>query len=353
MNAVMKFFRWWIEELARVVEPLAVRRGRAPAVVIVQRGDRFVCLRGGRKGLKETGSVEMAAAGGSDVLKKLKGQEVELRLDKDVVLDKGLTLPAAGQQYLDAILRHQIERLTPWAADHVVFDYVVDGSAPAGDGQVAIRLVATSKEAVGAAMGPLVDAGIRPSAVGIDSDPLDKQSPIDLQDESKAQRQSSIRRGVAVGLAAAAAVILILGGLQTWEVMQLSGESAAVRAAVDQRRAVIAEAVARTTSSDEYRMLAARKAGAVPMVVLLEDLSNTIPKNTYLTELNVEGDTVRINGLSSAVPPLIELVENSDILSEAAFGAPTTRSEDGEGDTFQVVAKIAPPSPPADGEAGQ
>ncbi len=343
MNAVVNFFKWWVEELARIIEPLTIRRGAAPAYVLVQDGERLICLRGGRRGMKEIGVVEAGAAAGSDVLKKLKNQTVELRLDQDMVLDKQLTLPSAGQQYMDAILRHQMERLTPWAADRVAFDYVTDGAAPAAEGQVAIRLVATSRDTVAAALAPLEAAGIKPRSVGTAADPFDHQSPVDLQDVSKGERQSSLRRAVAVGMAAAAAIIVIVGGVQTWEMVRLSAESAEVQAAVEARRRVIAEAVARTTSSDEYRALAARKSSAVPMVVLLEELSKTIPANTYVTELNIEGSTVRINGMSSEVPALIELLEDAETLEAAEFGAPTTRNEKGGRDSFQIVVRIGQP----------
>ena len=99
----------------------------------------------------------------------------------------------------------------------------------------------------------------------------------------------------------------------------------------------MAGAVARTTSSDEYRALAARKSLAVPMVVLLEELSKTIPANTFVTELNVEGSTVRINGMSSAVPALLELLEDAATLDGAAFGPPPTPSEQGGRYTFHIL----------------
>jgi general secretion pathway protein L len=343
MNAVVRFFKWWVEELARVVEPLVGRRAAPVDYALVQEGDRFVCVRGGRKGSKEVGSIGAGASVEADLLKRLKGQNVELRLDPDLVLDKKLTLPTAGQQYLDAILRHQIERLTPWAADHVAFDYVVDTTEPVPEGQVSIRLVATARETVNGALAELAGLGIKPRSVGTAADALDHQSPVNLQDDSRTERRSSLRRAVGVGLVATAAVIVILGGLQTFELVRLSQESADVQAAVEARRRVIAEAVARTTTSDAYRALAARKAAAVPMVVLLDELSKIIPADTYLTEISVDGEKLRVNGNSAEAPALIQILEDSPMLSEAAFGAPTTRNEKGTGDSFQIVAKIGAP----------
>ncbi len=344
MNAILTFLKWWIDELARVIEPY-VRQRSAPAdFVLRQDGDRFVCLRSARKGVTDVGVIRAGGSLEGDLLKRLRRQDVEVRLDPTLVLDKTLTLPAAGQQYLDAILRHQIERLTPWAADHVAFDYVIETGQKAPEGQVAIRLVATARETVTQAMALLAEMGIKPRKVGTASDPLDRQSPVDLQGEGKIERRSSLRRAVAVGLAATAAVVVILGGFQTFEMVRLSSESAEVQAAVEARRAVIAAAVARTTSSDEYRELASRKAAALPMVVLLEELSRTIPRNTFLTELNVEGSTLRINGTSTDATALIELLENADNLSGAEFGAPTTRNERGSGDSFQIVVQLGAPS---------
>lgn len=341
MISVREVFRWWIEELARVVEPLALRGGARAAFVLVQTGERYTCLRAGRKGMTELGQVEADALGGSDVLKKWKNQQVEVRLDPDLVLDKHLKLPAAGQQYIEAILRHQIERLTPWTAEHVAFDYVVDDDkTAAAEGQVAIRLVATARETVDGILGPLGDLGIKPTKVGTAGDPIDQPSQIDLQDSGKLERVSSLRRAVAVTLGATAALLIVIGGVQSWRVYAAEKESSEIQQAIDARRALITEAVARTTASDEYRALAARKASALPMVVLLEELSKTIPENTYLTELNVEGNTVRINGSSSAATELIALLEDADALVDAQFGAPTTRSENGRSDSFQIVLRI-------------
>lgn len=342
MLSIGGFFKWWIDELARVVEPLAARRGGRPAYIVVQDGDHFVCNRAGRKGLTEVGRFEADSTNGSNLLKKLKNQNVELRLDPELVLDKHLSLPAAGQQYLEPILRHQIERLTPWASDHVVFDYVVGDGASDGEGQVPIRLVATARDTVRGALQPFTERSIVLRRVGTAADPLDQMSPIDLQKAGKSEREATLRRMVAAGLAGLAAVLLIIGGFQSWRLVEATRESENVQRLIDARRALIAEAVARTTASDEYRALAALKESSLPMVILLEELSTTIPDNTYLTELNVEGDTLRINGMSREAPALISLLEEAGSLADARFAAPTTRSENGRSDSFQIVVRIEP-----------
>ncbi|MEJ8574479.1 PilN domain-containing protein [Microbaculum marinum] len=352
MISVSGLYNGWIEELARIAEPLVQRSGGRPAYVVVQSGGGYGVLRHGRKGMNDLGPLDPQSAAGASLLKKMKNQQVELRLDPDQVLDKHIGLPAAGQQYIEAILRHQIERLTPWSADNVAFDYVV-GEGMASDGQVPIRLVATARGTVAEAIRPFSEAGVRLERVGTAGDPVGEASPVDLQDSGKAERVSALRRTVSLSLAAAAVVLIALGGLQSWRAYVAAQEFDEVQDAVDRRRAVIAEAVARTTASDEYRALSARKSSSLPMVVLLDELSATIPDNTYLTELNVEGNTVRINGVSREAPALISLLEDADALVDARFAAPTTRAESGKSDTFQIVAQIgAPADAPVDAAAG-
>lgn len=334
-------FGWWIGELARVLEPLAARHGRRAGFVLVESGGRYECWRISGRDATLLAAVPAGELATSDLAKKVRSRPVELRLDAAHVLDRTLSLPGASRQFLDAILRHQIERLTPWAADRVAFDYEI---ADAGDGsdeaQMRIRLVATAKETVARALAALEAAGLSAQAVGTAADPLDQASSIDLQDSSKTERRDALRRTVATGIAGFAAVAVLLGGFLSWQVYRLSGESGALSEAVDARRAVIAEAVARTASSADHQKLAARKARSLAMVLLLDELSRRIPQDTYLTELAVEGATVRINGLSAQAPELIAVIESSPMLSGAQFAAPTTRAEDGLADSFQIVARV-------------
>ena len=347
MNPVSRFLGWWIDELARVVEPLFIRHGRPAGFVVVESGGQYQAWRVAGREPVLLGSVAAGELGSADWARKLKSRPFELRLEAGQLLDRTLSLPAAGRQYLEAILRHQIERLTPWAGDRVVFDYeVVDGGETGGDDQMRIRLVATAKERGSAALAPLEAAGLNARAVGTAADPLDQASTIDLQDSSKTQRRDALRRTVAITLAAFAALAVLAGGVQSWFVYDLTVRSETLDAAIETRRSVITEAVARTADSAGHQQLAARKASALAMVLLVEELSKRIPQDTYLTELSVDGQTLRINGLSTRAPELISLIEQSPMLSAAQFAAPTTRTEDGTSDSFQIVARLPVPTQP-------
>lgn len=349
MNAVSRLLGWWVGELARAVEPLVVRFGRPAGFVVVDTAGRYQAWRVSGREPVLLGTTDAADLAAADWVKKLKSRSFELRLETGQVLDRTLSLPAAGRQYVEAILRHQIERLTPWAADRVVFDYeIVEDAAPATDDQMRIRLVATARERVAAALAPLEALGLSPRAVGTAADPLGLATSIDLQDSSKTRRRDVLRRKVGIALAAFAALVVVAGGVQSWIVYDLTKRSEALDAAIEMRRSVIAEAVARAGASASHQQLAARKASALPMVLLIEELSKRIPTDTYLTELSIDGQTLRINGLSSRATELIALIEQSPMLSAAQFAAPTTRTEDGAADSFQILARLPGQDPQGD-----
>ena len=77
-------------------------------------------------------------------------------------------------------------------------------------------------------------------------------------------------------------------------------------------------------------------------VMVLETLTKTLPDDTYLNELRIEGGNVEIAGLSGDATALIRLIEQSHKFTRATFVAPTTREPGKAGDSFQIAADIQP-----------
>jgi general secretion pathway protein L len=77
-------------------------------------------------------------------------------------------------------------------------------------------------------------------------------------------------------------------------------------------------------------------------VVLLDAVSSALPETAYLTELNLQGTTLRLIGQASDAPSLIGLLEASGHLTDVRFFAPTTRSADGVRFRFHIEARVQP-----------
>ena len=71
-----------------------------------------------------------------------------------------------------------------------------------------------------------------------------------------------------------------------------------------------------------------------------ETLSKILPDQTYVTELQLEGNKLRLTGITRDAPSLIGLIEQSGDFTRATFFAPTTRSASKTGDRFHIEAVI-------------
>ncbi len=346
MSAVSTAVGSLVDEIAEVLEPLRARNERRARYTLVERGRSYEIYRNDRTGPVFASQGFFGDLGQDKLPRQVTSQPVEVRLDAGRVLSKALQLPASSRQYLDAIVGHQVERMTPWAADRVVFDYTVDEAATNAE-QVSVRLVATSRDVLDAAVERLAGLGVKPALVGTSEDPLDRPSPVNLLQASKLGRKQALRRNVAIALAAIAVAGAAVSGFTGWRLYSLSAEAAAVQAELDEARRAVEEARSRTVNSEAYAKLLARKQGVVAMVVLVDELSKIIPAGTFLSELQIEDQGLRITGFSDDAPALIATLESAAVLKEVNFAAPTTRDEGTSQDRFEIVATIEPPAPPA------
>ncbi len=82
------------------------------------------------------------------------------------------------------------------------------------------------------------------------------------------------------------------------------------------------------------RALERRKYQSPSSVIVLEVLSQILPDHTYVTELRIEGDKLRVIGVTRDAPELIRLLERSPNFTRATFFAPTTKARVRSGRTL-------------------
>ena len=88
------------------------------------------------------------------------------------------------------------------------------------------------------------------------------------------------------------------------------------------------------------RALVQRKNQSPSAVIALEILSQILPDDTYVSELRIEGDKVRLSGITHDAPRLVRVIEQTRHFSQATFFAPITPSEGG--DHFNIEARMEP-----------
>jgi general secretion pathway protein L len=270
-----------------------------------------------------------------------RGSRVETDLSADQVLFRPLDFPRQAEEFLDGMIRTQIDRLTPWSADEAVFGWSTPSTT--AQGRIELTLAAASRQeleplvALAANLDAQSLAAFASPAAANDSD--EKIKIFDQPLRSAAGRAMGtpriLRAVLLVAGAAAAASLLVatyLGG-------SLDSEQQELMSRISQRRAALRLG---PEGSSAYSLLAKRKQTSPSSVVVLEALSKALPDGTYVTELRIDGDKVQVVGMTQDAPSLIRLIEKSPQFARATFFAPTTRAQNEPGEQFHIEARITP-----------
>jgi general secretion pathway protein L len=255
-------------------------------------------------------------------------------------LCRPLDLPKRATEFLDGIIRSQIDRLTPWSANDAAY-YWTQPSDAAAD-RVTLTIVATARSM----LMPLVQAvtGLGASVVEVSTwIPGESAVPVTVYNHRTRAAAELGRIRVAlravfaiVGLAALGST-LASGFLDDY----YDGQQRQIQRGIAERRGILQAAQSRNGNS-ALDLLESRKQQSPSSVVVIEALSALLPDHTYATELRVEGDKLQIVGITHDAPSLIQVLERSPHFTRATFFAPTTRGLNDPGDRFHIEARIRP-----------
>jgi general secretion pathway protein L len=279
----------------------------------------------------------------------LRGCRLEVVLMSYRFLSRPLELPRRATEFLDAMIRSQIDRLTPWAASEAVFGWTAPVDIP-GE-RIQTTVIATPRAKVdpliqlaedwsagsivlfAAPDGPI--ATMDDQAVTARGTRLIEQHLHGALDVGRLRRVLTAVLAVAmVSATLSLAITGIVGDRLDEQQRQLSRK-------ISDRRAALRLNLAASDSS-ALGVLARRKHETHADVMVLEALSQILPDNTYVTELRIEKDKLQITGMTQDAPSLVKLIEQSAHFTHATFFAPTTRSAEDPGERFHIEAGIKP-----------
>ena len=271
---------------------------------------------------------------------KLQGSRAELVLQPGRFMFRPLELPRRASDFLDGIVRAQIDRLTPWSAADAAFGW----SAPSdiGNDRMVLTVAATAR----ALIAPLVDtvSGFGVNSISVCTVPPDSGAAAIKVFEQKLRGALDVGR-VRRGLVAALLVAGLLAGTATTASIVIGGDLQARQDDIASRIAARRASLRANLDAGGNAALTAlerRKHQTPSSVIVLEALSQILPDHTYVTELRIVGDTMQIVGLTRDAPLLIRLIEQNSHFTRATFFAPTTRAPSQSGEQFHIEARIEP-----------
>jgi len=269
-----------------------------------------------------------------------RGSRVEIVLQPKRFLFRPLELPARAADFLDGIVRAQIDRLTPWSASEAVFGC----SAPVESGTDSITtVIAATTRKVALAYVQAV-SNFHPAAVAVCTDVAERNAGRVKVFEQKARGHldaARLSRALLVALGVAAVATLLSVIVAAYMADHLGAQESELARQILQRRAAIRAGSAGSDRSP-IAALERRKYETPASVIVLDALSQVLPDHTYVTALHLAGSKLQIVGITRDAPSLIPLIEQSQHFTRATFYAPTTRSPSDPSERFHIEARIEP-----------
>ncbi len=349
LNPFTRFFRWWFAELAALLpSPLRrlVMQQESRLVVCPQDGKaRFQSLRGGK--LSMLGACDLDAAQLPPALAKQIGKT---RLDKNattlalprpwVTVREG-ELPLAASENLMEVAGFEMDRLTPFQKDDVYFHA---GVIEENSEQQKLRVSLTA--APRAAVDPLLerlDAWKLPvRRIDVLTEHDDGPQGINLLPE--------VSKGVSVviGRVVTAGLLLACCALAALAISVPLERKAQYAEALDQEVLLARKKIAVVRNlSDEIEALetnssyvASLRRDAVPMSRILNDMTQLLPDDTWLSQLRLVQGRLEISGYSADAAKLIEVFDDSLLFSEPKFRSPVTRDQRIGVERFSLTLKV-------------
>ena len=355
---IQEGFNRWIDSVAGTVNGLLRRLQSNHEVRIIEEApDTFRLHAAGAGPKSHLPDHRIRIVGGAikdrlpaDWVKMLRGSRAEIVLRANRFLFRPLELPKRAVEFLDGIVRAQIDRLTPWSPGEAVFAWTPPTYGPSD--RIELVIAATARALVAPYVQAVADLGVASVAVLTMPPPpypppragegREEATPIKVFEQSARGmfeidriRHALVALFLISGLAAA-----ITMGYSAFALDSLDAEQQELSQKIAARRAALRTSPEFTVSAQ--RMLERRKQSTPSNVVVLEALSQILPDHTYVTELRIEVDKLQIVGVTRDAAALIGLIEQSPHFTRAKFYAPTTRTPGEPGERFHIEAQIKP-----------
>jgi general secretion pathway protein L len=269
-----------------------------------------------------------------------RGSRVEIVLQPKRFLLRPLELPARAADFLEGIVRAQIDRLTPWSASEAVFGC----SAPVASSAESITtMIAATTRKVAMTYVQAV-SGFHPTAIAVCTDVSERDAGRVKVFEQKARGHldaARLGRALLIALGAVAVAALISVTVAAYVADNLGTREAELARQISARRAAI-RAGADGGDRSPIAALERRKYETPASVIVLEALSQLLPDHTFVSELHLAGSKLQISGITRDAPSLIPLIEQSQHFTRATFYAPTTRAPSDPGERFHIEMRVEP-----------
>jgi general secretion pathway protein L len=344
------FWAWWLQQIGDLLHTSLLRRQATPGTALVaapgvaaETGTlSLLTRRRGREHVIDRFPLDDAslAAVRRVVSQHRRRTPVVLRVPSELLLERDVDLPLAAEPDVDNVLRYNIDTLTPFAAHELFWNWTVM-SRDRVHRNLHLRLSLICKSAVAPLVGMLQQAGAPPSLLEFR---LPDGGIRTIAVADAASRGGRLRRH-----APAAVAGCLAGALVSTTVLPIvfrQRELAATEAHIQALRPQVAhvEALRRrlADSADRIDVISRERARVGDAMQVIAVVTDTLPDDTWLSELTLRQRKLVLTGESAGAAKLIIALSADPLLRNPRFVAPITRAPTDGRDLFSIATEVMP-----------
>jgi len=346
------FWRWWVAEIREAAyERFSALRGAASVPVVSVEGAELVLLEPRAAGPEARTALAADSARARAALQAMLQRAGEVRgrvrlcLGSGDALTRRVSMPIATEENLAQVLAFEMDRLTPFRAEDVYFDFRVV-SRDAAAGQVGVQLAVARRALVDEHVAKLRSLGANLQGVAVRDGAGHIVDSLELlPSEQRGERDTARERVVQRALAAAVAVLLGLAlAIPMWKKREtIIALQPLVARAKQEAEATDRIAHRLERQVNDYNFLLAKKHGTYRALAYVEEVSRLLPDTTWVQQLELKSSgknrEVLITGETTSSSKLIEILEQSKLLRNATPRGTMTRGSTPNSERFQIQAE--------------
>lgn len=352
-DALARGFAWWLGELGAFVPRRLRSLGGSMRRILAfdLSSDQAISVRlQDDGGTREIARIDASAPAleRASVQKLLANPsvgkaEIALLVPDSRLLRKVIDLPLAAANELRQALYFEIDRRTPFASDDVCFDYRVAKKDPKA-GRVEVQLFAVQKALADEALARAAQWGLKPGRIDVATAALPAGVGLDLRAGAavSAGTRNLPGRNAPLTLLAGAllAIAIYVPYVQRESLLDsLNGEVVKAKARAEK---VVALRKKLDQHVAERIFLSVKKQSKPPVLVVLDELAQRLPDDTWLNSFEMRGSENEVGGYSGAASDLIKIVADLPLFEKPAFRSPVTRDPVSNSEQFNMSFQIKP-----------
>lgn len=350
------FFIWWGKELASCI-PAPIRRwyfGKGNILAVKIDDSHAVFLRPELGGLHEVADLNFSNSSLENSKKTITSKlaqitegkifQIFLCLPSAHALRKHIRLPVAVEENLKQTLEFELDRQTPFKSDQVYFDYRIVERLPS-EQQLLVEFVVIRKDIVEQHIRSAAEIGLSVKGAVLAEDLIaDRESVMNFLPAMTTHVSNNQRWWINLCFFALTIVLLAsVMALPLWQkrtaaimLNRLMGEAKTASHRTESLRNKLDSLVA------EHNFTAGQKASQLASFTLTTQLSKLLPDDTWLSQFDVTGSEIQLQGETGSSSKLMEIMENSGFLKDASYKSPLTQIPGTTVERFHIAATSKP-----------